>query len=131
MTFQPERITCTGLTRLLIDAPVSVDTMLDLIRRLPRLDALTLYDLLLDDIQADMSIPGSRAYNLATPLNTKLRKLAINFSRERYPPDLAIPVAKYLLLSIPTLAVFFASQTPKIPILAFMNDYYKQYPHLA
>ncbi|KAJ2779415.1 hypothetical protein H4R18_004035 [Coemansia javaensis] len=42
-----------------------------------------------------------------------------------------VPVAKYLLLRIPTLAEFDLGSIPEKPIAEFVDAYSKRYPHLA
>ncbi|KAJ1718078.1 hypothetical protein LPJ61_006881, partial [Coemansia biformis] len=121
----PEDITCTNLTELLVAAPASVDTMLGLIRRLPNLVHLTVKNLMLDDVQTDISIPTGRVCEPVTPLDTKISRLTFRYSCPLYSPEQAIAVAKYLLLAIPTLTELFPGQTPKQPVLGFIAEYSK------
>ncbi|KAJ1726314.1 hypothetical protein LPJ61_005269, partial [Coemansia biformis] len=102
--------------------------MLGLIRKLASLDCLTLYDLTLGDIQADISVPER---GTVSPLNSSLGKIAVYFGPQQYPADQAIQVAKYLLLTLPALTEFLAMQIPKQPLVEFVTKYTQQYPHLA
>ncbi|KAJ1731466.1 hypothetical protein LPJ61_002521 [Coemansia biformis] len=127
----PENITCIDLTQLTVMAPTSVDTMLGLIHKLPRLTSLELYNLTLDNIKSNISIPSSGDHQLAAPMDTSISEISITIFRHQYPPELAVPVVKYLLLVIPSLTTFYAAQTPRGPIMAFVDEYAQQYPHLA
>ncbi|KAJ2714375.1 hypothetical protein H4R19_001762 [Coemansia spiralis] len=126
----PESITCTALTRLLVSGPTSVDTMLAFIERMPKLRELTFDKLDLSDVQTDISIPEADEDANVEPLSTSLRVLAINYDRERHSPDMAVAVAKYVLLRIPTMTKLIAAQTPKDPVLEFVEAYTPRYPHL-
>ncbi|KAJ1724105.1 hypothetical protein LPJ61_005773, partial [Coemansia biformis] len=119
----PEDIAGTGLTRLVVAAPTCVDSMFGFIDTHPDLDSLTLSNLALDEIVSDISIPESGARALMAPLDTRIRTLSFKIRRQLYSPDLAIPVAKYLLLRIPTLAEFFAPEIPRRPIVDFISEH--------
>ncbi|KAJ2714547.1 hypothetical protein H4R19_001669 [Coemansia spiralis] len=127
----PESITCTGLTSLLVSGPTSVGTMIALIDKLPKLSGLTFYNLDLSDVQTDISVPEADEDANVEPLSTSLRVLAINYDMERHSPDIAVAVAKYILLRIPTMTELIAAQTPKDPVLAFVEAYAPRYPYLG
>ncbi|KAJ2807342.1 hypothetical protein H4R21_000518 [Coemansia helicoidea] len=127
----PESITCTALTRLSVSAPTSVGTMLAIIGRLPNLVKLTFFDLCLRGIQADISIPDADADAAVEPLHKSLNGLAINYERRRLSPDMAVAVAKYVLLRIPSLTQLVAVQTPASPVVSFVEEYASCYPHLS
>ncbi|KAJ2688137.1 hypothetical protein H4R19_006587, partial [Coemansia spiralis] len=126
----PESITCTTLTHLLISGPTSVDTMLALIKRLPNLTGLRFHNLDLSDVQTDISVPEAGEDANVEPLSTSLRGLAINYDWEQHSPDMALAVAKYVLLKLPTMTKLLATQTPKDPVLEFVKAYAPRYPHL-
>ncbi|KAJ2716979.1 hypothetical protein H4R19_000288 [Coemansia spiralis] len=127
----PEEITCTALTRLLIASPAPVDTMLALIEKLPRLTRLTFDKLLNENIQRDISIPEADEDAVVEPLSTSLKVLGINYNIYEHLPDIAVAVAKYLLLRIPTLTQLFAAQTPKDGVHGFVQSYSACYPRLG
>ncbi|KAJ2687696.1 hypothetical protein H4R19_006617 [Coemansia spiralis] len=127
----PESITCTGLTRLSVSGPTSVDTMLALIKKLPKLTGLTFYDLDLRDVQTDISVPEADEDAIVEPLSTSLRGLAINYDRRRHSPDTGVAVAKYMLFRTPTMTRLIAVQIPNDPVLAFVEAYAPRYPHLS
>ncbi|KAJ2806534.1 hypothetical protein H4R21_000828 [Coemansia helicoidea] len=126
----PESITCTALTLLVVSAPSSVDTMLAFIERLPNLVSLSLINLHLSGIQADISIPEADEDTAVEPLSMSLESLAIIYDAELYLPEAAEAVAKYLLLSIPTLTHVFAMPTPSYEVLDFVEAYAPRYPRL-
>ncbi|KAJ2698068.1 hypothetical protein H4R19_005620 [Coemansia spiralis] len=105
--------------------------MLVFIEILPKLQALTFYSLDASDIKADISIPEAEANTTIAPLSTSLKALAINYERERFMPDRAVAVAKYMLLRIPTLVKLFAVQTPREQMQSFVAEYAPQHPHMG
>ncbi|KAJ2771577.1 hypothetical protein IWQ56_001730 [Coemansia nantahalensis] len=115
----PESITRTALTHLQVSAPTSVDAMLALIGELPCLLGLTLFSLDLSDVQVDISVPDADEDVVVDPLHALLKGLAINYDRARNSPDMAVAVVKYMLLRIPPLAVLYAAQAPRDPVLNF------------
>ncbi|KAJ2798307.1 hypothetical protein H4R21_003983 [Coemansia helicoidea] len=127
----PESITCTTLTQLLIAARTSLDTMLAFIERLPRLVSLTLYDLGVNAIQTDISVPDADEETVVEPLRTSLESLTIKYDIWTHSPDRAVAVAKFVLLKIPTLTKLLAVQTPESPVISFAEEYTPRYPHLS
>ncbi|KAJ1727384.1 hypothetical protein LPJ61_004597 [Coemansia biformis] len=127
----PEFITCTALTRLCITASTNVDTMLGFFQHLPNLTKLVVHNLMLDDIQSDLSIPDASSHTPVEPLDTKLNILAINYNKNQYSPDMAVAVAKYMLLKVPMLAQFNVAQIPRQPIVDFVETFAQWYPHLS
>ncbi|KAJ2805513.1 hypothetical protein H4R21_001229 [Coemansia helicoidea] len=127
----PESITCTTLTHLQISAPITVDTMLAFVERLPHLFQLALHNLNLSDIQTDMLIPDADEDAIVEPLRAPLRVLTIGYVIAGYSPDTAVTLVKYMLLRIPTLAELHAAQTPNIPVLGFVEAYALRHPHLS
>ncbi|KAJ2799214.1 hypothetical protein H4R21_003629 [Coemansia helicoidea] len=127
----PASITCTALTHLLVSAPTGVDTVLELIEKLPNLIKLTFYNLDFSDIQADMSIPEADGEAAVAPLRTSLKGLAIGHNREQHSLDTAVTVVRHMLLRIPTLAHLLAVQTPRSPVLSFVEAYAPCYPHMG
>ncbi|KAJ2803007.1 hypothetical protein H4R21_002197 [Coemansia helicoidea] len=127
----PESITCTALTHLMVSAPTGVDTMLAFFARLPNLVNLTLMDLDLSDIRADITAPSADEDAIVEPLHSSLKGLAINYDTVRHSPDTAVALAKYVLLGIPTLAELLAGQIPKSSMAGFVEEYASRYPHLS
>ncbi|KAJ2779139.1 hypothetical protein H4R18_004170, partial [Coemansia javaensis] len=127
----PESITCASLTGLLVSAPTSVDAMLGLIQALPSLASLWISHLTAGEPQTDISIPEPGDARLAEPLNTSIEHMSIDARGNERPEDAVVPVAKYLLLKIPTLASFNAIQLPRQAIEDFVGAYSELYPHLA
>ncbi|KAJ2705367.1 hypothetical protein H4R19_005132 [Coemansia spiralis] len=127
----PESITCTALTHLFIAGPVSVDAMLKIIGRLPRLAVLKLYSLYQCDAKTDISIPEVDEDIMVEPLSTSLKVLDIVYDNARHLPYTAVAVAKYALLRFPMLAKLSCWQTPADPVLRFVDAYTPCYPHLA
>ncbi|KAJ2774324.1 hypothetical protein IWQ57_000873 [Coemansia nantahalensis] len=127
----PESITRTALTHLQVSAPTSVDAMLALIGGLPCLLGLTLFSLDLSDVQVDISVPDADEDVVVDPLHALLKGLAINYDRARNSPDMAVAVVKYMLLRIPSLAVLYAAQAPRDPVLNFVEAYAPRHPHLG
>ncbi|KAJ2713505.1 hypothetical protein H4R19_002216 [Coemansia spiralis] len=125
-----ENITCTTLMHLAISGPTSVDSMLSFIERMPNLAKLVFDRLDTHNIQSDVSIPGADENAVIEPLSTLLRLLAIDYHRDGYSPDMAVAVAKHVLLRIPTLAELLIAQTPKEPVLGFVEAYAPRYPRL-
>ncbi|KAJ1718658.1 hypothetical protein LPJ61_006526, partial [Coemansia biformis] len=128
--FTPEDITCTGLMQLRVTALVDVDTMLELISRLPRLAYLTLTDLILDDFLSNISIPESVEHDPVPPLDTAITRLSITM-RELESCMVADLVVKYMLLRMPTLTDLEVVGLPEMPIMDFVDEYCQWYPHLA
>ncbi|KAJ2807316.1 hypothetical protein H4R21_000530 [Coemansia helicoidea] len=127
----PESITCTALTHLQVWPTTSVDAMFATIRRLPYLAKLALYDLSMSEIQADISIPGADVDAAVEPLSPSLRSLTINYDKGRQSSDTAVAVKKHLLLRIPTLTELSSAQTPKSPLVRFVEEYAPRHPHLS
>ncbi|KAJ2779450.1 hypothetical protein H4R18_004001 [Coemansia javaensis] len=127
----PELIMCTSLTYLVVRAPTSLDTMLGLIHRLPRLTSLGLWKLTLDEIQADISVPAPGEGCVVEPLDTQLKVVSINVNQDQPSWEMVVPVTKYLLLRIPTLARLNADHAPEKPIMDFVQQYSEWYPHLT
>ncbi|KAJ1730045.1 hypothetical protein LPJ61_003226 [Coemansia biformis] len=127
----PGDITSTTITRLLVAGPTSVDTMFELIQRLPNLVGLILYKLDMDSVQTDISVPEAGEHTPVEPYDTKLTGMAINYMQDKHSPDLAAAIAKHLLLKIPTLSKFFACQTPVRLVHNFIETYSQWYPHLS
>ncbi|KAJ1726094.1 hypothetical protein LPJ61_005425 [Coemansia biformis] len=119
----PSSITSPTLTRLLVGGPASVDTMFELIQRLPNLVGLIFHALDMDNVQTDVSVPEPGDHAPMEPYGTKLTGMAINYKEDKHSPDLAAAIAKHLLLKIPTLTKFFAYQTPVQPVLDFAETY--------
>ncbi|KAJ2773264.1 hypothetical protein IWQ56_001060, partial [Coemansia nantahalensis] len=80
------------------------DTVLELIEKLPNLIKLTFYNLDFSDIQTDI---------------------------EQHSLDTAVTVVRHMLLRIPTLAHLLAVQTPRSPVLSFVEAYAPCYPHMG
>ncbi|KAJ1719897.1 hypothetical protein LPJ61_006237 [Coemansia biformis] len=127
----PADIACADLTRLVVQAPTSVDTMLEFICTLHSLECLTVSSLTMEDIWSDISVPRNGRQGPVTPLDTKLSRLAISTLHRQYLPKLAISVVKYLLLKIPSLAIFYAAQIPREPVQKFVSTYSRWYLHLS
>ncbi|KAJ2808412.1 hypothetical protein H4R21_000001 [Coemansia helicoidea] len=127
----PALVTCTDLTALNVLAPTSVDSMLGLITRLPRLAKLVLHRVTFDKIQTDLSVPPRDAYDLIAPLDTQLERLSINPVRQQGVVDAVIQTINYLLLKIPTLGYIDSTHAPKQQVLEFVGDNVWRYPHLA
>ncbi|KAJ2774614.1 hypothetical protein IWQ57_000737, partial [Coemansia nantahalensis] len=108
-----------------------VDTMLAFIKRLPKLSKLTFHNVYFSNIQADMSIPEANEDTAVAPLHTSLDGIAIGHGKEQHSLDTAVAVVKYLLLRIPTLARIHALQTPKSPVIDFVEAHAARYPHLS
>ncbi|KAJ1726736.1 hypothetical protein LPJ61_004993, partial [Coemansia biformis] len=119
----PGDITSTTITRLLVAGPTSVDTMFEIIQRLPNLVGLIFYKLDMDSVQTDILVPEAGDHTPVEPYDTKLTGMAINYMQDKHSPDLAAAIAKHLLLKIPTLTKFFAYQTPVQPVLDFAERY--------
>ncbi|KAJ2777100.1 hypothetical protein H4R18_005321 [Coemansia javaensis] len=126
----PEAVAGTSLTRLVVMAPTSLDAMLGLIRSLPRLTSLGLWRLTLDEIQADISVPAPGEGCVVEPLDTQLKVVSINVNQDQPSWEMVVPVTKYLLLRIPTLAMLKAVHAPKKQIMDFVQQYSEWYPHL-
>ncbi|KAJ2778653.1 hypothetical protein H4R18_004467 [Coemansia javaensis] len=129
-TVVPESITCTSLTALSLYVNTSVDTMLGLIQMLPDLVSLEIRCLTLSDMQEDISAPGPDEECMVEPLGSNIKEININVSPNEPASEMLVPVAKHLLLRIPTLARFCSSAILEEPIAEFVDAYSKRYPHL-
>ncbi|KAJ2779752.1 hypothetical protein H4R18_003823 [Coemansia javaensis] len=127
----PESIACASLTRLVVGAAATLDMILRLIRALPNLDSLVLYELASNETPASMSAPAPGTGYAVEPLGTRLKVLSINARQGDPSWKMAVPVAKCLLLRIPTLDTFSAIYAPAKPIMYFVRECSKWYPHLA
>ncbi|KAJ2784091.1 hypothetical protein H4R18_001313 [Coemansia javaensis] len=128
----PEAITCTALTALLVDTATGADTMLALIPRLPNLVRLSFRRLKLSGIQEqDVSVPEPGDSRLAQPLDTRISRMLIAVSYHDQNWEMLLPLAKYLLLSIPTLTRFLPENLSDEAIEELVGAYSQQYPHLA
>ncbi|KAJ2782631.1 hypothetical protein H4R18_002151 [Coemansia javaensis] len=127
----PESITCTSLTALSIFSDTSVDAMLGLIHMLPGLARLAVLSLTLSNAQEDISVPGPDEPCLAEPLGPKLKEMVLGASSNGPAPEALVPVAKYLLLRIPTLTRLCSAAIPGGPIAEFVDAYSRRYPRLA
>ncbi|KAJ2776898.1 hypothetical protein H4R18_005425, partial [Coemansia javaensis] len=131
LTVMPETLACTGLTHLGIAAPISLDAMLGFIRKLPNLASMGLWELVLDDIQADISVPAPEECHPMEPLDTRLKVVSINVNRSQPSWSMVTQATKYLLLRIPTLIALDAVHASYKPVMKFVDAYSKLYPHLA
>ncbi|KAJ2778672.1 hypothetical protein H4R18_004458 [Coemansia javaensis] len=130
MTVVPNQINANTLTRLVLGAPASVDTMLGLVQKLPRLVILSTWNLLPDEIRAEINTPGPGEEPTLEPLNTRIRSLVLNDPAHEWSLERLGSVARYLVLRIPTL-VRLRSDRGKPPLFeAFVAAYRRQYPHL-
>ncbi|KAJ2784319.1 hypothetical protein H4R18_001205 [Coemansia javaensis] len=123
----PEAITCTLITQLTIAPAISVDTVLNLVQRLPSLTSLEVYTCLTDGAQADLSVPEPGSGYMVDPFETKMKKMYISGHEQ----NALVALAKYLLLRIPTLQTFGSLDIPERLIVAFVGAYLEQYPRLA
>ncbi|KAJ2778179.1 hypothetical protein H4R18_004771 [Coemansia javaensis] len=112
-------------------ANTSVDAMLELIHKLPNLIRLDVFSVTLSDIQGDISIPGPDEDHLVGPFSSKIKTMQIAASLGEPAPELLAPVAKYLLLRIPTMARFCSIRLKMRQFAEFADAYSKRYPHLA
>ncbi|KAJ2780295.1 hypothetical protein H4R18_003531 [Coemansia javaensis] len=126
----PEFATFTSLTELSILAETTVATMLELMQVLPGLAKLRVWSLTMDYILEDISVPEPDTGCLAEPFNTRIREIQIGTSPYESAPEMIVPVAKFLLLRIPTLARLHSIYIPRRPIEEFVDAYSKHYPHL-
>ncbi|KAJ2799396.1 hypothetical protein H4R21_003562, partial [Coemansia helicoidea] len=117
----PESITCTALTQLSVAGPVAADTVLAILERLPSLSRLSLGGLDCTDVQTDISIPAVEEGAVAAPLCTSLKVLAIRGERSQHSPDMAVAVAKHVLLRTPAMTELHAPQLPRGPLDAFVE----------
>ncbi|KAJ2708305.1 hypothetical protein H4R19_004818, partial [Coemansia spiralis] len=129
--FPPELVTYKRLTELVWSVSASVEDMMAHIHSQPHLEILTVDSLVLTNVQTDFSIPSSAERELVAPLDTQISKLTIGVDEESEAPELEIPMVKYLLLKIPTLAYVQVSEHLLQPIYTFVDRYVQQYPHLA
>ncbi|KAJ2776361.1 hypothetical protein H4R18_005706 [Coemansia javaensis] len=121
-----------SLTKLVVRAPTGVDTMLALIQALPGLTGMIVWHLALDNIQADISVPGPAEARVVEPLGTRIEAMTLSVGRQ---PGMRrgklAAVVKHLLLRIPTLRSLVAAQVPAEPIAYFVSAFVGRYPHLA
>ncbi|KAJ2776089.1 hypothetical protein H4R18_005860 [Coemansia javaensis] len=128
----PETIACTTLTRLVIKAPVGVDTMLALIARHTNLAMLGLWLVAFDGMQADLSLPEAPGAGcVVEPLRTRIQAISINVNQRSPLWTTVVPLAKFLLLKVPTLTWLGAIHVPEKPIVEFVAAHSQWYPHLA
>ncbi|KAJ2714178.1 hypothetical protein H4R19_001865 [Coemansia spiralis] len=128
MVVRPSDLACTGLTELSIAAPISVDAIVELLEILPRLSNLTLGNVDIGPGQNVLAVPEPSTH---VPLNTSLQQLAICFDAGYRLTEQAAVVAKFLLLTIPSLERFSATNVLPEPVLAFAREYSQWYPHLT
>ncbi|KAJ1723683.1 hypothetical protein LPJ61_005803, partial [Coemansia biformis] len=126
----PEIFTCTALTGLRVAGPTSVDAMFEFIRRLPNLVWLEFSQLTSGDILSDIAIPKANYHVPVEPFDTKLEDLQIRFGQSQSTPNMAIAVAKYLLLKLPALTILVARQIPMQPVVEFVDAHAEWYPNL-
>ncbi|KAJ2794077.1 hypothetical protein H4R21_005639, partial [Coemansia helicoidea] len=72
---RPDSLACTDLTCLQLTWTTTVDDLLRFLQKHSRLRYLKLRYVTVEDIHADISIPGSDEERLVTPLNATLSKL--------------------------------------------------------
>ncbi|KAJ2715185.1 hypothetical protein H4R19_001336 [Coemansia spiralis] len=123
----PDTITCTDLTKLVVSAATSPKTAIALVDKFPRLRHLALYHVALDGIWPEALVEDDAACDAVAPLDSVLEKLTIRFARGQFSPDVAVPLAKYLLLSLPRLTHLIATQVHKQPI----EDFVRSHPRLS
>ncbi|KAJ2783570.1 hypothetical protein H4R18_001623 [Coemansia javaensis] len=126
-----EAIECADLTRLYVAAPTGVGTMLQLVQRLPSLTHIGFSYLELPRAYAGIGIPGPGERCPVEPFGTRLEQFDVRIRGSARSSELFVPVAKFLLLKIPTLATFLASNVPRDPLVVFIGEYSAQYPHLG
>ncbi|KAJ2708483.1 hypothetical protein H4R19_004723 [Coemansia spiralis] len=130
-TIMPDDITCTNLTQLVIAGSVRVDTMLAFIGRMPRLAKLKLDRLDPVNIHTDISVPDADDDAVVEPISNSLKELVISYEWDWPVREILVDVAKYVLLRIPVLDTLVTTNTPRDPILGFVEAYSRRYPHLG
>ncbi|KAJ2695304.1 hypothetical protein H4R19_005849, partial [Coemansia spiralis] len=107
---------------------LDVDQLLGIIRENPLLTDLTIYQLTLDNIHADIEIPScSRGEHLPLPpLDSKIRNLTIRLAN-RDAQEEFIPVAKYLMLRLPRLQCISSKDLHVDTVQAVICKYQKWY----
>ncbi|KAJ2772054.1 hypothetical protein IWQ57_001933, partial [Coemansia nantahalensis] len=125
-----DSITCTTLTQLHLAGPVSVDTMFALIRKLPRLTDLALFQLEANEVGPALLQLPAPGDEWVAPLATKIRRCELMFEYLNPLSETAIRLVQYLMLRIPTLTDFTAMQVPRQTVVEFVGAFARQYPHL-
>ncbi|KAJ2716317.1 hypothetical protein H4R19_000717 [Coemansia spiralis] len=95
-----------SLTSLRVAAPTSVDQVIEIIQMCPRLTKLTINNLTLGDIKADLSLPSHDDDNLPGPLGAPLEYLEINASEIDGHNAQLTAVAKFLIRRTGSLEIF-------------------------
>ncbi|KAJ2783463.1 hypothetical protein H4R18_001672 [Coemansia javaensis] len=127
----PEGITFTALTGLTVTASTSVDTIVGLIHRLPRLTSLKIGNITFDNVQTDISVPGPDEDCLVEPFDTRIGYMVLDTVSQNPIAETGTQAVKYLLLKTRTLTTLNARCFPEQPIAEFVAVYSTRYPHLA
>ncbi|KAJ2785353.1 hypothetical protein H4R18_000564 [Coemansia javaensis] len=129
---QPESLASAVLTRLDVSMDTDLNTVVALIRCLPRLSSLDVRDLMAYSIPPGISIPEPGADRLVEPISSTLKHARVRLRclslRRPEPPALTL---KYLLLAVPSLSIIKVYGIQGDPIGGFVNSYVDQYPHLG
>ncbi|KAJ2782602.1 hypothetical protein H4R18_002170 [Coemansia javaensis] len=128
---KPEIFASTPVTRLEVSTYINLDTMVALIRRLPRLSSLDIRRVDAPRIRSDVSVPEPGADRLVEPISSTLKSVCAAFDCDRKNPEPAVLTLKYLLLALPSLSGISAYDIPGDTMDGFVEDYADQYPHLA
>ncbi|KAJ2716015.1 hypothetical protein H4R19_000880 [Coemansia spiralis] len=126
----PDTITCTALTELHVAAQTYLETVLELIERMPRLAKLSFGCLDLGTVIGDISIPSAEDAAVE-PLNTSLKELTLSTCWGADSSDETVDAVKFILLKIPSLVKLCATQIPVDPVYDFVEEYAPRYPHLS
>ncbi|KAJ2778808.1 hypothetical protein H4R18_004380 [Coemansia javaensis] len=127
---QPEHITATSITQLIISPVTRVEVMLGMLQRLPCLSYIHFWHLNAEVVEADLSLPGPDEDCAIEPLHTAITTISMHATGYHSSQENSADVAKYLLLKIPTLTGLYAKLTVEAPVMEFVKAYSKRYPRL-
>ncbi|KAI9469367.1 hypothetical protein BX667DRAFT_366411 [Coemansia mojavensis] len=124
-------LTFTHLTTLELDAPVKVDVLMGLLRKMSNLEQLCILKIQIGNkVKAIMAMPhaNSDEHPLA-PIHSRLKELVIS-SKHRLPETRVAHAVLYLLLRIPTPRKLSAGNLPQDMFNGLAKPYIALYPHI-
>ncbi|KAJ2775751.1 hypothetical protein H4R18_005949 [Coemansia javaensis] len=128
---RPEILALTPLTRLEALVDTSVDTVVEIIRCLPRLSSLDIRLQSAGSTPQGISVPEPGADRLVEPISSTLKCVRISFYHDDQNPEPAVLTLRYLLLAVPSLTAISAYGIPGVLMDSFIDAHADQYPHLA
>ncbi|KAJ2707798.1 hypothetical protein H4R19_004865, partial [Coemansia spiralis] len=124
-------ITCVGLTGLWLQGAISLPSIHELVKKLPRLTYLSVKCSPPSDSDGEIPIPASDAPNAVEPLDTRISRLSVGYSGLGVSFEQQMALRMHFMLKMPSLRELGVMQMYMADLAGFVKAYAQQYPHLT